>query len=93
MMGEWHDIQSQLPEEEELITVCVNGKERPHYYRLYKRFYDLDDLERWRMKTSKHWKEDRTWYLHMEQIERWKYDGVEPSKKRKLRARFELSRE
>ena len=89
-MEEWYDTPSQLPEEEELVTICVNGKERSQYYRLYERWYYLEDLNRWRMNTSKYWSEDRTWYLESEQIERWKYDGKKPSKKKKRRLRFEM---
>ena len=67
-MSGWIDIKDELPEENKLVTIRVRGKERPDYYRLYDRWYSLEDLDRWRMNTSRYWPEDRTWYLKTEQV-------------------------
>lgn len=55
-----------------LVSVRVNGKVRPNYYCIHGRWYCLDDLDRWRMNTSRYWPEDRSWYLDTSQIEAWR---------------------
>ncbi len=71
-MEAWIDVDEDLPEEEVLVTVRVNGVARWDYYRIEERWYGLEDLNRWRMNTSRYWAQDRTWYLKTEQIEGWK---------------------
>lgn len=71
-MEAWIDVNVSLPEEEALVDVRVRGSVRPDYYRIEDRWYSLEDLDRWRMNTSRYWKEDRTWYLETEQVEGWR---------------------
>ncbi len=70
-MARWIDIREELPEELAVVSVRVRGRVRPGYYRVRDRWYALVDLDRWRMKTSPYWREDRAWYLVSEQIEAW----------------------
>ncbi len=71
-MEAWIDVNVSLPEEEALVAVRVRGSVRSDYYRIEDRWYSLEDLDRWRMNTSRYWKEDRTWYLETEQVEGWR---------------------
>ncbi|WP_456426770.1 hypothetical protein [Rhodocaloribacter sp.] len=70
-MARWIDIREEMPEELAVVSVRVRGRVRPGYYRIEDRWYALVDLDRWRMKTSPYWAEDRAWYLVTEQIEAW----------------------
>ncbi len=70
-MAEWIDVHVRLPDEQEIVTIRVNGALRPRYYHIEDRWYSLDDLDRWQMNTSAYWPADRSWYLKTEQIEAW----------------------
>jgi uncharacterized protein (DUF2126 family) len=70
-MAEWIDVEKQLPDEGELVTIRVNGAMRPDYYRIDGRWYALEDLDRWKMNTSRYWETDHTWYLKTEDIDSW----------------------
>jgi hypothetical protein len=71
-VADWKLPENELPYREELVSVRVNGKVRPAYYRIYDRWYAMIDLDRWQMNTSPYWSEDRSWYLETEQIEAWR---------------------
>ena len=68
----WVFTQDDLPWEQDVVTVRVNGRNRSGYYRIDDRWYALVDLDRWQMNTSPYWEEDRAWYLTTEEVDAWK---------------------
>lgn len=68
----WIPVEAEQPDEGRLVSVRVNGKVRHNYYLLHARWYCLDDLNRWAMKTSRYWREDQGWYLELERVESWR---------------------
>lgn len=70
--ADWVVVSEELPDERERVTIRVQTRVRPNYYRIADRWYSLDDLDRWRMNTSPYWPEDRSWYLETGEIEAWR---------------------
>ena len=68
----WKDPRTDEPHPGVLVSVRVKGQVRPNYYRIGDRWYSLDDLDRWRMNTSRYWEADRSWYLETYQIDLWR---------------------
>jgi hypothetical protein len=84
----WQEPTNELPDEEALVVVQVRGEVRENYYRIEGRWYDLADLDRWRMNTSHNWPKDRTWYVKTENVEAWHYQTLkEDRRKRKTKIR------
>jgi uncharacterized protein (DUF2126 family) len=49
----------------------VDRRGKTDYYRIDGRWYALEDLDRWKMNTSRYWETDHTWYLKTEDIDSW----------------------
>ncbi len=81
----WRKPSENLPDEEVLVTVQVQGEVRENYYRIGGRWYAMVDLGRWRMNTSPYWPTDKTWYVKTENIEAWHYQSHKKKGSRKSR--------
>ena len=66
----WQKPSNELPDEETLVVAQVRGEVRENYYRIEGSWYDLADLNRWRMNTSQHW---------------WHYQTLKKDRKKKKR--------
>lgn len=73
-MVSWTEPSAQLPDDKEEVWVRVRGDVRPGYYRIGDRWYAREDLNRWRMNTSRFWRKDRAWYVKTEDVEAWRRD-------------------
>jgi len=90
----WQKPSDELPEEEALVVVQVRGEVRENYYRIEGRWYDISDLNRWRMSESSRWSADRTWYIKTKNIEAWHYQKLnEERKKKKGKGKLKRKRE
>lgn len=76
-MQAWISIEKELPFPREEVTIRTHRSVRPGYFRIGDRWYALVDLERWTMKTSPFWPEDRSWYLTTDEVEAWMPEMVE----------------
>ncbi|MFW5972408.1 MAG: hypothetical protein ACOCTG_00335 [Bacteroidota bacterium] len=76
-MADWKSTDQELPYPKDEVSVRVNGSVRRAYYRMYDRWYALIDLDRWKMRTSPYWEEDRSWYLRTDDIEAWRPESGE----------------
>ncbi len=73
-MTGWTTPQQRLPDEGAPVEVrTAHAGARADYYRIGDYWYALEDLDRWRMNTSRYWPQDQAWRLPTRLVAAWRY--------------------